>query len=157
MKGLGGTSPLHRLTNPRCDNRFIFGHGVVIYYLYSIIWARSWKNFSIVLSNRREQCACANRIIRHRLTHATIIAQIMLITQTNNRQTPIRLRRCCHAIQRRTQVSPWHDSCLWFKRCTLMKMFIISRTIIYTYILHRFVHYSMVTCRLVFWNCRMLI
>ena len=28
------SSPLHLLTNPRVMNRFTFGHGVVIYYLY---------------------------------------------------------------------------------------------------------------------------
>ena len=33
MKGLAKSSPFHLLTNPHVINRFIFGHGVVIYYL----------------------------------------------------------------------------------------------------------------------------
>ena len=33
MKGLAESSPFHLLTNPHMINRFIFGHGVVIYYL----------------------------------------------------------------------------------------------------------------------------
>ena len=33
MKGLAESSPFHLLTNPHVINRFIFGHGVVIYYL----------------------------------------------------------------------------------------------------------------------------
>ena len=33
MKGLDESSPFHLLTNPHVINRFIFGHGVVIYYL----------------------------------------------------------------------------------------------------------------------------
>ena len=33
MKGLTETLPFHLLTNPHVINRFIFGHGVVIYYL----------------------------------------------------------------------------------------------------------------------------
>ena len=32
MKGLAESSPFHLLTNPHMINRFIFGHGVVIYY-----------------------------------------------------------------------------------------------------------------------------
>ena len=34
MKGLAESSPFHLLTNPHMINRFIFGHGVVIYYIY---------------------------------------------------------------------------------------------------------------------------
>ena len=34
MKGLAESSPFHLLTNPHMINRFIFGHGVVIYYLH---------------------------------------------------------------------------------------------------------------------------
>ena len=33
MKGLAESSPFHLLTNPHVINRFIFGHGVVIYYV----------------------------------------------------------------------------------------------------------------------------
>ena len=33
MKGLAKSSPFHLLTNPHVINRFIFGHGVVIYYM----------------------------------------------------------------------------------------------------------------------------
>ena len=33
MKGLAESSPFHLLTNPHLINQFIFGHGVVIYYL----------------------------------------------------------------------------------------------------------------------------
>ena len=33
MKWLGGTSPFHLFTNPCVINRFIFGQGVVIYYI----------------------------------------------------------------------------------------------------------------------------
>ena len=33
MKGLAESSPFHLLTNPHMINRFIFGHGVVIYYI----------------------------------------------------------------------------------------------------------------------------
>ena len=33
MKGLAESSPFHLLTNPHMINRFIFGHGVVIYYV----------------------------------------------------------------------------------------------------------------------------
>ena len=33
MKGLAESSPFHLLTYPHLINRFIFGHGVVIYYL----------------------------------------------------------------------------------------------------------------------------
>ena len=32
MKGLAESSPFHLLTYPHVINRFIFGHGVVIYY-----------------------------------------------------------------------------------------------------------------------------
>ena len=35
MKGLAESSPFHLLTNPHVINRFIFGHGVVIYYIFS--------------------------------------------------------------------------------------------------------------------------
>ena len=35
MKGLAESSPFHLLTYPHLINRFIFGHGVVIYYLFS--------------------------------------------------------------------------------------------------------------------------
>ena len=38
------------------------------------------KAQSFVLGNLREQCACARCVTRHWLTHATIIAQIMVIT-----------------------------------------------------------------------------
>ena len=41
MKGLAESSPFHLLTNPHVINRFIFGHGVVIYYL-------SYDKFHIV-------------------------------------------------------------------------------------------------------------
>ena len=34
MKGLAESSPFHLLTNPHMINRFIFGHGVVIYYIF---------------------------------------------------------------------------------------------------------------------------
>ena len=34
MKGLAKSSPFHLLTNPLVINRFIFGHGVVIYYIF---------------------------------------------------------------------------------------------------------------------------
>ena len=34
MKWLGRHSPFHLLTNPSVINRFIFGQGVVIYYVY---------------------------------------------------------------------------------------------------------------------------
>ena len=34
MKGLAESSPFHLLTNPHMINRFIFGHGVVIYYIH---------------------------------------------------------------------------------------------------------------------------
>ena len=33
MKGLAESSPFHLLTNPHVLTRFIFGHGVVIYYV----------------------------------------------------------------------------------------------------------------------------
>ena len=33
MKGLAESSPFHLLTNPHVINRFILGHGVVIYYV----------------------------------------------------------------------------------------------------------------------------
>ena len=33
MKGLAESSPFHLLTNPHVINRFIFGHGLVIYYI----------------------------------------------------------------------------------------------------------------------------
>ena len=36
MKGLAESSPFHLLTNPHVINRFIFGHGVVIYYIFTI-------------------------------------------------------------------------------------------------------------------------
>ena len=36
MKGLAESSPFHLLTNPHMINRFIFGHGVVIYYIQFI-------------------------------------------------------------------------------------------------------------------------
>ena len=34
MKGLAKSSPFHLLTSPHVINRFIFGHGVVIYCIY---------------------------------------------------------------------------------------------------------------------------
>ena len=37
MKGLAESSPFHLLTNPHVINRFIFGHGVVIYYIAAIL------------------------------------------------------------------------------------------------------------------------
>ena len=37
MKGLAESSPFHLLTNPHMINRFIFGHGVVIYYKCSFL------------------------------------------------------------------------------------------------------------------------
>ena len=33
MKGLAESTPFHLLTNPYVINCFIFGHGVVIYYI----------------------------------------------------------------------------------------------------------------------------
>ena len=35
MKGLAESSPFHLITNPHVINWFIFGRGVVIYYLFS--------------------------------------------------------------------------------------------------------------------------
>ena len=37
MKWLGGPSPFHLFTNPCVINRFIFGQGVVIYYIYLLV------------------------------------------------------------------------------------------------------------------------
>ena len=34
MKGLAESSPFRLLTNPHVINRFIFGQGVVIYYVF---------------------------------------------------------------------------------------------------------------------------
>ena len=36
MKGLGETSPFHRLLILEVINRFIFGHGVVIFYIFIV-------------------------------------------------------------------------------------------------------------------------
>ena len=36
IKGLAESSPFHLLTNPNVLNWFIFGHGVVIYYISRI-------------------------------------------------------------------------------------------------------------------------
>ena len=45
MKGLAESSPFYLLTNPHVINRFIFGHGVVIYYLTILLWNIScYKN-----------------------------------------------------------------------------------------------------------------
>ena len=43
MKGLAESLPFHLLTNPHVINRFIVGHGVVIYYYPSI-----FRRFSIL-------------------------------------------------------------------------------------------------------------
>ena len=43
MKGLAESSPFHLLTNPHMINRFIFGHGVVIYYILDILFVNVIK------------------------------------------------------------------------------------------------------------------
>ena len=43
MKGLAESSPFHLLTNPHVINRFIFGHGVVIYYILEAIGLNLWR------------------------------------------------------------------------------------------------------------------
>ena len=50
MKGLAESSPFHLLTNPHMINRFIFGHGVVIYYLSDF----GMDQIKIVASNATE-------------------------------------------------------------------------------------------------------
>ena len=45
MKGLAESSPFHLLTNPHVINRFIFGHGVVIYYVYFILNNHGYNTF----------------------------------------------------------------------------------------------------------------
>ena len=49
MKGLAESSPFHLLTNPHMINRFIFGHGVVIYYIRSRPLFYVVKMFNIIL------------------------------------------------------------------------------------------------------------
>ena len=41
MKGLAESSPFHLLTNPHMINRFIFGHGVVIYYIHCPFYVKN--------------------------------------------------------------------------------------------------------------------
>ena len=48
MKGLAESSPFHLLTYPHLINRFIFGHGVVIYYIYDI---KDYKNSVVLFFN----------------------------------------------------------------------------------------------------------
>ena len=41
MKGLAESSPFRLLTNPHVINRFIFGHGLFIFYIYMFVIAVS--------------------------------------------------------------------------------------------------------------------
>ena len=43
MKGLAESSPFRLLTNPHVINRFIFGHGVFIYYIY---WSTAGSGYT---------------------------------------------------------------------------------------------------------------
>ena len=64
MKGLAESSPFHLLTNPHVINRFIFGHGVVIYYLMtSSEWKRQKLSESLQLKYRLISITCENHQI----------------------------------------------------------------------------------------------
>ena len=55
MKRLGETLPFHRFTNPRRKNRFVFYHGVVVYYLLNLFW-NSWKLALGLLASLASKC-----------------------------------------------------------------------------------------------------
>ena len=72
MKWLGRPSPFHLFTNPCVINRFIFGQGVVIYYI-----ARS---YSVQLDNLLTQsldqivcCNCAKRLLEYKVTQTFVL------------------------------------------------------------------------------------
>ena len=50
MKGRGFTEPFHRFNVPSVINRFIFGHGVVIYFIMQSLLAKTYLVF--LLSDR---------------------------------------------------------------------------------------------------------
>ena len=66
------------------------------------------KTQSIVLGNHRDQCACVSRVARHRLAHATIIAQNMPLSgQQTYPDLAGQMRR---QIRRETVVTQYNDA-----------------------------------------------
>ena len=80
MKWLGRPSPFHLFTNPCVINRFIFGQGVVIYYLYMYGCVDFIEQSSITQSNFQTEIFFIYNIAfsRHGLNNAHFLMQVKM-------------------------------------------------------------------------------